>query len=586
MQCKPAVGFDNAHQPGYVHLLVKRLTFLEFIGAMVRNSSEKHAEEVRDLVLPKMLTAISFMREFAPLKPSAFGAEGGVEDSKETDDEGSLLGLAQATNETYQKFRETVQPASKLAADLLFKTHTGAFDADFQAIACEELKNSSFSFQWADLVTLATDPKNLSKGLELSSLQAACKKWVQAAGATPTAVDPGAAIGEADRVLSAVVDHGSEDGDALRQKTITKLSESMKKFATLGHVENGEYEAFAFTKLIAQMKASRPTKGDGPPGSSEGIRAKAPPTRTLYVASAELFGPHNKTHDPDSFRGMIGGISTEFREVVKWLSSCKAGNDVVLVTDGRSDEMRKDLRKLFEPLSPTELWTIYDMEGSLNTDVRNPKRKVAWSCANMESVFAFLPLDNKSKNKLVARDTFTKCGESTNFSRSYSGVPFRNLKEIPRVTPEMKQSILGQAAVGAFEKARVQAEVQERGHPLFWGEWKPVALAASWIRDFEATEVVDLTPGTGAFFIASVFNNVHYFGICHNEAHEKWLRSLTERMFVAMVADKKVDIEPEVFSNVRKYLQRAIGAAQQLLPQRSAAFEEIVNVADDSDEAE
>ena len=81
-------------------------------------------------------------------------------------------------------------------------------------------------------------------------------------------------------------------------------------------------------------------------------------------------------------------------------------------------------------------------------------------------------------SQLVHRDNFTKSGEVSNFSRSFTGVPFRNLAEIPRCAENLKASILGQAAVGVGVKgkSRVSREVEARGHPLFWSEWKPVQL--------------------------------------------------------------------------------------------------------------
>ena len=128
-----------------------------------------------------------------------------------------------------------------------------------------------------------------------------------------------------------------------------------------------------------------------------------------------------------------------------------------------------------------ELWVIYDQETSMGKDVRNPKRKLPWSSQNMEVLFVKLP---KSRRKLVSRGLFNKCGESTNFSRSFTGVPFRNLAEIPRLTPDAKKMILGNAAVGAFDRDRVDKEVLERGHPLFWGEWKPVTFYSTLLQDF------------------------------------------------------------------------------------------------------
>ena len=125
------------------------------------------------------------------------------------------------------------------------------------------------------------------------------------------------------------------------------------------------------------------------------------------------------------------------------------------------------------------------MELTLHKDVRNPKRKIAWSGANMEVLFVMKQRKSRKQRGLVARDMFTNCGESTNFSRSYTGVPYRNLVEIPRLTADAKQKITGVSAVGDFQKMRVTKEVIEKGHPLLWSEWKPVTLYSTLFRDFQ-----------------------------------------------------------------------------------------------------
>ena len=242
------------------------------------------------------------------------------------------------------------------------------------------------------------------------------------------------------------------------------------------------------------------------------------------------------------YRGVITGCSSEFKELVKSLIAGKQNDDdVLVVSDGRSEGGRKQIRLLFTSVLGDNyfmaLWVIYDTETTLKQDVRNPKRKVAWSSANVETLFVKLP--PKRKQQLVARDTFNKCGESTNFCRSYSGVPFRNLAEIPRLTIEARIRILGHSAVGEFPN-RVQKDVAQKGHPLLWGEWKPVSLYSAILRDFQVADVVDLTPGSGAACLAALYSDIFYIGICHNEPHRDWLQVIIQRMFEAMVLNKSV----------------------------------------------
>ena len=158
----------------------------------------------------------------------------------------------------------------------------------------------------------------------------------------------------------------------------------------------------------------------------------------------------------------------------------------------------------------------------------------------MEVPFVNLPWKSKGQRKLVALDLFTKSGETTNFSRSYTGVPFRNIAEIPRLTEDAKKNILGPAAVGASGRERVEKEVAEKGHPLMWGEWKPVSLFSTLIRGFQVAKVVDSTPGSGAARLASLYSKVPYSGIAFNEKHETWLRDRLQKMFVSMVISNDV----------------------------------------------
>ena len=107
--------------------------------------------------------------------------------------------------------------------------------------------------------------------------------------------------------------------------------------------------------------------------------------------------------------------------------------------------------------------------------------------------------------------------------------------------------------------------MNERGHPLLWSEWKPVALISSLIRDFQVSEVVDFTPGSGAGCLAAIYSNVQYMGIPYNEAHETWLLELLQRLFVALVRECDVGAEKELISKTECYLARAVMSARHML---------------------
>ena len=161
-------------------------------------------------------------------------------------------------------------------------------------------------------------------------------------------------------------------------------------------------------------------------------------------------------------------------------------------------------------------------------------------------------------------------------------MPFRNLAEIPRATAEVKSNILGPLAVGNFPRQRVQMEVAEKGHPLFWGEWKPIQLYITLFTEFGATDVADFTVGTGGAWMAARFLGLPYRGFCHNEAHLDFLEGLTQKMFLALVADKKAPADEELLKNVETYFHRAAAGAKKWLPQNSSAIGDSFTGEDDS----
>ncbi len=102
------------------------------------------------------------------------------------------------------------------------------------------------------------------------------------------------------------------------------------------------------------------------------------------------------------------------------------------------------------------------------------------------------------------------------------------------------------------------------------GEWKPVGLYSSLIRDFNAGKVVDLTPWSGAAFVAALYNRVPYTGICHSQAAETWLWSWIQRAFLALVANKDVAAEETLLAHIQSYLHRAAEAAKSALPPKGS----------------
>ena len=152
-----------------------------------------------------------------------------------------------------------------------------------------------------------------------------------------------------------------------------------------------------------------------------------------------------------------------------------------------------------------------------------PTHKLAWSGVHKETRFVSLPMASKGQRKCASREVFTKCGESTNYSRSYTEIESRTLEEIPRLTVEDKSKILGSAAIGAFVRDRAAKYVEAKGHPLFWSERKPISLYTALCRDFEVTYVVDLGMGSGVAGIGALYQQCSCIGSCYTDQHNVWV---------------------------------------------------------------
>ncbi len=265
-------------------------------------------------------------------------------------------------------------------------------------------------------------------------------KWVDSMLPKPVSATSTSAIGNADRAVSAAAAvssvHGNEDDheDELKRKqTIQKLTSMLSDRAHLTHLRNADYEALPLTQVYREV-----------PDLKSKAAVGADDEATMLLMSSDLFPKHADVHSEECFRGAPNTCASEFKALVSWALTSKQHEDVILIADGRSACTRTAIReKLPSAIGDEfiELWVVYDMDTKLHTDVRHPKRTHAWSCANMDSLLAVLPSVTKGQRKVTPRDTFTNRGESTSLCRSGTGVPFRNLMDIPRVTTETKKGV-------------------------------------------------------------------------------------------------------------------------------------------------
>ena len=130
---------------------------------MVLASSEPHAEEIKSRILPKMDTVEHFVEAFAATCPNdaAVGA-GRFDREQAAEEDNAKPGLSNVTAQLVEQFLNELTPTGKCFANILVKTHTGVFAAEFLAIADAEAKTSTFNFSFPGLFSGEVSEKNWS----------------------------------------------------------------------------------------------------------------------------------------------------------------------------------------------------------------------------------------------------------------------------------------------------------------------------------------------------------------------------------------------------------------------------------------
>lgn len=156
----------------------------------------------------------------------------------------------------------------------------------------------------------------------------------------------------------------------------------------------------------------------------------------------------------------------------KWIKSVRKPEDAIIVCDGRFPQVRRFFDMELSELGQrflVEHWNIY--EKPLALDPRYPKRELAFSNCNRETVMVYRPV-HKKKNKAVTRTSFNACGEKSSFDLTYTKVPLRSLGELPKVTTTDKRKMLGSEM--DLPLSYPGQPLAADGVPFAWAETKSV----------------------------------------------------------------------------------------------------------------
>ena len=298
--------------------------------------------------------------------------------------------------------------------------------------------------------------------------------------------------------------------------------------------------------------------------------------------SAELLSSPPTCPPPNLTKhGRCGGLADQvamdldrMKRTIAFMLQKRTKDDVVIILfDGRSRPCRKVLDTFEEALAAsgachvTEFWLVF-VQPAKNRDPRVPGRSVSFAGNNKEVFFVSWPA-GKGKEKVIHRAEFNACGEVSTTSTSYTRIPMRELCELPRMSHDTKASILGAAAAGASEMRRLQADIDEKGHPFSWAETKPMPLWQRVCEHHKVTHIVDFTPGSAALAIAAS-GAMHYEGIAVNEEQQKWLDSILDRCIMYLVGkDEKHCVnlggDAEFAARVKKFFAGSMQEVQRYL---------------------
>ena len=212
------------------------------------------------------------------------------------------------------------------------------------------------------------------------------------------------------------------------------------RFHALPHLPKGPLGSFLANPELNKLLANCPFHATTTLGPKDKAKSKA------FILSADLFpgcmrGGAQDYRLPGKFFSNME-VPDALKSLWSWVLSSRKPNDSNIVFDGRFPQVRRyfdtELGKLEQPSFVFDMWVIYKTP---EDDVRYPKRQLAFSNPNRETILVYHPVA-KNKKACNARFAFNACGEKSSFDLTYSGVRLRTLGELPKLTTADKKAMI------------------------------------------------------------------------------------------------------------------------------------------------
>ena len=447
-------------------------------------------------------------------------------------------GICHWTSVKFTEFCTKLPNSTAVAlAELLWGIFTTEFDIQFMAHA--ELHHDGGH---ADFDSLS----KLLRGPDADSLTTAFKKYTAASAA---------------QAVSIPDDDGS--GQPLASQACLQLDSSMDGTDPEVTAEKKERQELFASVLANKNKVVRfhclPALASGPLGSfmTPAALTKVLANCPFHSGEVKKLGKKEKAKNKawllsaDLFPGMMAQGLKDFRLPAKYFQetpvpeslkalwrfvlSARKPDDAIIIFDGRFSQVRlfflNELNKLGQQFN-IEMWIIYD---SPDSDIRYPKRHLAFSNCNREVILVYRPVHKKA-TKANARHEFNALGETSTHCLTYSKVTLRTLGEYPKLTPQDKKKMMGSELDIPLAYREEDNSFAEDGVPFSWCESKSVDWFVSFLRDMEVDALFDTTAGSAAAAIAAYYVGVQYDGLCCNPLHQAWCEQLMHQGMFAVVA--------------------------------------------------
>jgi hypothetical protein len=471
---------------GWFGMTCNKFKFLQFMrGPFLANMleyNEAFYKTARDDVLPQFQDPESVLKAY-PVKS--------LEHSAIDEDDGSNADAGMTAN------APKLSPVAIQLRDLLCSVYRGEFDACFKQGNLEQAARDMLASTAEGDRTPMQPLHQAYDGLLRSAATMAV------VSSEPDAVGNSRAL---QREGSAVSDDGNGE---IRQNCLKRAS-----------VERKKYVQFVVVPRLAKSELDAAFARSGIRNAQTGKDS-----HRLFVCCADLI----VEHPSEPWIRSQGPDEKTLTEIADWFKEMKGGYDWLLLFDGRNRETLQRLQKLMQGRPHLNELTLLFVGGGRAEVGRT--RKVAFGANNVETALVFPPWPRTSMSA-KPRTAFNVLGESSTHDITYSGIPFRSRKAIPRIAEKDKAEIVGMSSPAGVPENLTQ----EFSNPiLFWQEAKPVELYEQLLADFDARSVFDVSPGSGALAEACLRLGISYVGVTTRMTHATWLSNVLDRMVLGHI---------------------------------------------------